>query len=383
VAPTSQLSLDVRALRVNRLSFISKVSDPTRPADGRVAVLPAARVGPSVQVQSGGAVVCTMDVSLDRTGSVRLSTVIRAEELERTFEIARQQAAATSADVSSDVSLKLSDIATALQSDWVALADRLAVSDTEVIKIQTDFADITEQALIMLHLWVAKSGRVVTVDLETALKQIGRTDVVDRYIYGIGLDVPAADETNVTADMLRAIDSPEEVTSRSIVENMHLSENNGPTDEVVTGDVYQIEEVWDGNQFHKSKKMVSDTAENEIEAMQVSVSESVAPPGELNCIVEEESHGPNTIEVVAEINNETATAEVNGAQQVAPTIVIDEAPDNVLDEDMEFIPTSDSAAEPEATPVVAEDGEVVVSSEMKSDADGTFQDGVVVSDKAD
>lgn len=41
----------------------------------------------------------------------------------------------------------------------------------------------------MLHLWISKAnGRVVTVELERALKNIGRNDVIDRYIYGIGSD---------------------------------------------------------------------------------------------------------------------------------------------------------------------------------------------------
>jgi hypothetical protein len=41
--------------------------------------------------------------------------------------------------------LKLSDIAMALQSDWVPLAERLGVTESEVIKIQAEFGSIVEQ----------------------------------------------------------------------------------------------------------------------------------------------------------------------------------------------------------------------------------------------
>jgi hypothetical protein len=50
--------------------------------------------------------------------------------------------------------------------------------------------------MLLLHLWVAKNGRVVTVDLERALKAVGRNDIVDRYIYGIGIDSPETSVAN-------------------------------------------------------------------------------------------------------------------------------------------------------------------------------------------
>lgn len=41
--------------------------------------------------------------------------------------------------------LKLSDIAVALKSDWVPLAEHLGITEPEVIKIQTEFGSIVEQ----------------------------------------------------------------------------------------------------------------------------------------------------------------------------------------------------------------------------------------------
>jgi len=45
------------------------------------------------------------------------------------------------------VSLKLGDIAVALQSDWVPLAEHLNITEPEVIKIQTDIGSIVDQVV--------------------------------------------------------------------------------------------------------------------------------------------------------------------------------------------------------------------------------------------
>ena len=54
--------------------------------------------------------------------------------------------------------LQLTDIAEALQGDWLLLARQLNVSDEEVYRIQTEYDYVCEQALVMLHLWVHKNG---------------------------------------------------------------------------------------------------------------------------------------------------------------------------------------------------------------------------------
>ena len=58
--------------------------------------------------------------------------------------------------------LQLTDIAEALQADWVPLARQLGVSDEEVYRIQTEYDYVCEQALVMLHLWVHKNGEQAT-----------------------------------------------------------------------------------------------------------------------------------------------------------------------------------------------------------------------------
>ena len=54
--------------------------------------------------------------------------------------------------------LRLTDIADTLQGDWVVLAHLLNITDEEITKIQMEYTYVSEQALVMLHLWVQKSG---------------------------------------------------------------------------------------------------------------------------------------------------------------------------------------------------------------------------------
>lgn len=79
----------------------------------------------------------------------------------------------------SKAELRLTDIADLLQADWIPLAEQLGVSDNEVTRIQSEYEYVSEQALVMLHLWVQKNENQATGnDLERALKQIGRDDVI-------------------------------------------------------------------------------------------------------------------------------------------------------------------------------------------------------------
>ena len=69
---------------------------------------------------------------------------------------------ATGDDQISKAELRLTDIADTLQGDWVGLAQQLNISKEEIIKIQTEYTYVSEQALVMLHLWVQKNGEGAT-----------------------------------------------------------------------------------------------------------------------------------------------------------------------------------------------------------------------------
>ena len=70
----------------------------------------------------------------------------------------------------SKAELRLTDIAEALQGDWVALAHQLGISEDEITKIQSEYSYVSEQALVMLHLWVQKNrSRATGLYMETSV----------------------------------------------------------------------------------------------------------------------------------------------------------------------------------------------------------------------
>jgi len=54
----------------------------------------------------------------------------------------------------------------------------------------------------MLHLWIAKAGRVQVSEVEHALKRIGREDIVNRCIYGNPADDSATQLANGSRTMM-------------------------------------------------------------------------------------------------------------------------------------------------------------------------------------
>jgi hypothetical protein len=177
----------------------------------------------------------------------------------------------------------LGDIAVALKSDWLSVARQLGITDPEVIMIQKDFGNVVEQAMLMLHLWVAKAnGRVVVGDLEAALRRIGRDDVINRCIKNMPNDGDL-ELTNgdIHEDVVQPIDSPSDDPSAHRAFNMEsyiLQENDHKVNEFEESAVYQIEEVWDGTQWHKSMKMVPTSGDAVLEeGVSVSVIESHLP----------------------------------------------------------------------------------------------------------
>jgi ankyrin len=82
--------------------------------------------------------------------------------------------------------LRLSDIASTLQGDWVILAKHLGISDEEVKGIKNQYNTLSDQCLAMLLLWRQRYGNEATANvLEKALKEINRDDVVKKCIYNI------------------------------------------------------------------------------------------------------------------------------------------------------------------------------------------------------
>jgi ankyrin len=114
----------------------------------------------------------------------------------------------------------LSDICNLLGRDWIPLAQCLEIPDSDLNLIDNEYPDnTTQQAMVMLKLWMAQSQNKVTgknnkvkklrvflryssafIDLgnalEKALRKIGRDDIVNRCIYNVEL---------VTDDLEKAV----------------------------------------------------------------------------------------------------------------------------------------------------------------------------------
>jgi len=282
-ASSSQLGIEVHAFRINRLSFVVRLRDNHQLPEANLKFLPAAKVTHGLEVQQG-VPVCSLPISLVEAKPTGFLAEHEPDDLERKFEVAKQQIALAKEleqeeGPGTGVTLRLGDVATALQSDWISLAKQLGITDPEVVKIQKEFGSIGEQAMIMLHLWVAKSGRLSGNELESGLTRIGREDIIKRCIHNTG-DPSQLMNGSLHEGVVQPIDSPSDdssphntfgVESYMLKENGHGAVGGG---EVEAGAVYQIEEVWDGNQWHKSMKMVPKQGEDGlVEGVSVSIIE--------------------------------------------------------------------------------------------------------------
>ena len=91
VASSSQLGITVHAFRVNRLSFVVKINDPSKRPDGCLKFLPAMKLLHSMEIQHDREV-CLLPVSLAETTVTHVVTEEEPEYLVRNFEVARQKA---------------------------------------------------------------------------------------------------------------------------------------------------------------------------------------------------------------------------------------------------------------------------------------------------
>ena len=65
-------------------------------------------------------------------------------------------------DAISKAELRLTDIAEALQEDWLPLARCLGIGEDAINRTQTEYSYESERALIMLHLWISNSSVAAT-----------------------------------------------------------------------------------------------------------------------------------------------------------------------------------------------------------------------------
>lgn len=94
--------------------------------------------------------------------------------------------------------MRLSDICNLLGRDWIPLGKCLDIPESDINLIESEYPNnTTQQAMVMLKLWMAQSGNRVTGNtLEKALRKIGRDDIVNQCIFNVEL---------VTDDLEKAV----------------------------------------------------------------------------------------------------------------------------------------------------------------------------------
>ncbi|XP_046439964.1 ankyrin-2-like isoform X4 [Daphnia pulex] len=194
-----QLALTFRAFRENRLPFTVRVKDNHADPIGRIAFMREARAGRGEPPQTP---ICNLNIVLPSTVTPETA---RSEPdllaLQKKYGFLHDVGlvyATNRPEAIHKADLRLSDICNLLGRDWIPLAQCLEIPDSDLNLIDNEYPDnTTQQAMVMLKLWMAQSQNKVTGNaLEKALRKIGRDDIVNRCIYNVEL---------VTDDLEKAV----------------------------------------------------------------------------------------------------------------------------------------------------------------------------------
>ncbi|GFU26952.1 ankyrin-3 [Nephila pilipes] len=181
-----QLKFPFQAFHENRLPFTIRVKDPHIEAMGRIAFMrePKAGRGEPPQIP-----ICNLNVALpDIIHTDSSADVIELVTLEKRYDFI-QEAGLSKPELIHRADLRLSDIAQGLDKDWVLLAQQLDLSENDIAQIKADSTcDQSEQALMMLRLWLQKSGSKATGnELEKGLRKINREDIIKNCMFNVEL----------------------------------------------------------------------------------------------------------------------------------------------------------------------------------------------------
>ncbi|PAA74996.1 hypothetical protein BOX15_Mlig001215g3 [Macrostomum lignano] len=169
------LTMTVRPFRENRLSCQVRVSQPDRPAVGRLVLEPASGSACSVELalpEYDGPPMPTPPQS-DRQQPQRLSDPSSRETTPEPLRL--------TSDTIARAELDIRDVAEKLRSDWSLAAQELGLTDSDIAEIAANRPDDRERAMSMLRRWrriKEPSGEATGNALEAALRRIGRDDVV-------------------------------------------------------------------------------------------------------------------------------------------------------------------------------------------------------------
>ncbi|XP_013400021.1 titin isoform X4 [Lingula anatina] len=179
-----QLHLNFHAFKENRLPFTVRVRDPNQDPQGRIAFFQDPK---SVRGDTPTTPICNLNIDLPDMIKTEAAPVDpeAALELRKKYTFMKEHGLYIE-DTVTRAHLRLSEVAEAIQGDWVILAQQLDVPDYEVRKIKEQYNTLNDQALVMLTYWVQKDPEKATGnELERALRKIGRDDVVRKCMYNV------------------------------------------------------------------------------------------------------------------------------------------------------------------------------------------------------
>ncbi|KAM7341268.1 ankyrin isoform 2-T3 [Cochliomyia hominivorax] len=226
-----QLCLKFQAFRENRLSFMVHIKNTDEPF-ARISFMNEPKIG---QNEAPKQPICTLNISLLDAGiesgenneniagesqrsinsigfvdrGLNQRDQINAEFKKKYTEhdIQRQNGESQigSNETIHKADMHLSDISKLLEDDWMLLAKELGVPETDIELINAEYADDKKQrAMVMLRLWLRMQGNEATGNkLQTALKKIGRNDIVNICIDNVELVTDDTERTKAEQQLFQ------------------------------------------------------------------------------------------------------------------------------------------------------------------------------------
>ncbi|XP_046435899.1 microtubule-associated protein futsch-like isoform X19 [Neodiprion fabricii] len=181
-----QLQLPFRAFKENRVPFTARVKDPDA-ADtvGRIMFMSEPKVPKGEPSQTP---LCTLNILLpEKISPEGATSELDLLELSKNYSFLRD-GGITRPDAIHRATIRLTDIANLLDTDWEKLAEELNIPPNDVQLIKQEYpGKPAQQADMMFKLWQSDGNKATGNTLEKALNKIGRKDIVKRCIFNVEL----------------------------------------------------------------------------------------------------------------------------------------------------------------------------------------------------
>ncbi|XP_076226618.1 uncharacterized protein LOC116427791 isoform X20 [Nomia melanderi] len=181
-----QLQLPFRAFKENRVPFTARVKDPDA-ADmmGRIMFMSEPKVPKGELPQTP---ICTLNILLpEKISPEPAVSEVDLLELSKNYSFLRD-GGISRPDTIHRATIRLTDIANLLGSDWEKLAEELNIPPNEVSSIKEEYSNKpARQAAAMLKIWQKDANKATGNSIEKALNKIGREDIVKKCIFNVEL----------------------------------------------------------------------------------------------------------------------------------------------------------------------------------------------------